>query len=98
MEITNQADFTTPVQTISNSNVEVTKRRPAIKDITFYPDPTNRASTNPVRTPMPEIPESSESTDFNPEIIINLEENSLFQEGVILEDYHRSDKLFLQEP
>ena len=34
MGITNQADFTTPAQSISNSNVEVTHRRPMIK--TFH--------------------------------------------------------------
>ena len=42
MRITNQADFTTPVQPITNSNVEATHRRPLIKDIPFYPDPTYR--------------------------------------------------------
>ena len=50
-----------------------------IKDIPFYPDPTYRPPPKLVGTPMPE------STDINPEISINFEENSLFQEGVILE-------------
>ena len=35
MRITNQAYFTTPMQLITNSNVEVTHRRPMIKDIPF---------------------------------------------------------------
>ena len=42
MGITNQADFTTPVQSISNSYADVTHRRPMIKDIPFYPDPAYR--------------------------------------------------------
>ena len=75
MGITNQADFTTPAQSITNSNAEVTHRRPVIKDIPFYPDPTYRPPPKPVRTPMPG---SSESTDINPEINIDFKENSLF--------------------
>ena len=35
MGIMNQADFTTPLQSITNSNAEVTYRRPKIKDIPF---------------------------------------------------------------
>ena len=52
MRITNQADFKTPVQSITNSNDDVTHRRPMIKDIPFYPDPTYRPPSKSVRTPM----------------------------------------------
>ena len=85
--ITNQADFTTLVQSITNSNVEVTNRRPMIKGIPFYPDPTYKPSPKPVRAPKPGSSESSESTDINPEINIDFEENFPFQEGVISEAY-----------
>ena len=78
--ITNQADFSTLAQSINNSNVEGTHRRPMIKDILLYPDLTYRLPPKPVRTPMPE---SSESTDINPEINIDFEENLPFQEGVV---------------
>ena len=69
-----------------------------IKDISFYPDPTYRPPPKPIRTPMPGSSKSLESTDFNPEIIIDFEENSPFQEGVNLESYQRQDKSFFQEP
>ena len=89
--ITNQADSTTPAQSISNSYTEVAHRSPMIKDIPFYPDPTYRPPAKQVRTP---VPGSSESTDINPEINIDFDENSPFQEGVILETYQRPDKSF----
>ena len=77
MGITNQADFTTRVQSITNSNAKVTHRRPVIKDIPFYPDPTYRTPPKPVRTPIEGSSESSESTDTNTEINTNFEENSV---------------------
>ena len=40
--ITNQTYFSVPVQPINNSNDEATQGSPMIKDIHFYPDPTNR--------------------------------------------------------
>ena len=94
MGITKQADFTTPVQSITNSNVEVTHRRPMIKDTPFYPDPIYRTPPEPVRTP---TPGSSESTDINPGINVHFKETSSFQ-GVISETYLRPDKSYFQEP
>ena len=52
MRITNQADFMTPVQLISNSNAEVPHRRLMLKDIPFSPNPMYRPPPKPVRTPM----------------------------------------------
>ena len=98
MGITNQADFTTPVQAITNSHAEVTHRRCMIKDIPFYPDLTYRPPPKLVRTPSPGISESSESTDINPEINSDFKENFLFQEGVILKTHQRPDKSYFQEP
>ena len=69
-----------------------------IKDIPFYPDATLRPSPKPTRSHTPGSSQSSESADINPEINIDLEENSLFQEGIISETYQRPDKLFFQEP
>ena len=86
------------MQSITNSNDEVTYRRPIIKDIPFYPDPNYKPPPKAIRTPMPESSQSSESTDINPEINIDFKENSPFQEGVILEIYQRPDKSFFQEP
>ena len=36
--------------------------------------------------------------DINPELNMDFEENSPFQEGVISETYQRQDKYFFQEP
>ena len=98
MRMTNQADFTTPAQSITNSYAEVTHRRSMIKDIPFYPDPTYRPLPKPVRTPTQGNSKTSESTDINPEINISFAENSPFQEIVISETYQRSDMSFFQEP
>ena len=83
------------MQSITHSNVEVTHRRPTIKDILFYADPTYRPPPKPVRTP---TQGSSESTNINPENKIDFKENSPFQEGVISETYQRPSKSFFQEP
>ena len=42
--------------------------------------------------------QSSDSTNIDPEINIDFEENSLFQEDVISEIYQRPDKTYFQEP
>ena len=73
----NHPDFTTPVQSISNSNGEVINRRPMIKDISLYPDPTYRPPHKPIRI---STCESLENVDISQEININFEENSPFQE------------------
>ena len=96
--IANQTHSTSSVQSITNSNEEVTHRSPMIKDIPLYPDPTFRPPPKPIRTPVPEISQNSESTDINQEININFEENTPFQEGIISEVYQRPDKSFFQEP
>ena len=66
------------MQSIINSNDEVTCRRPIVKDIPFYPDPNNRPQPKTVRTPVPGSSQSSESIDINPEINIDFEENYPF--------------------
>ena len=42
--------------------------------------------------------ESPEYIDINPELNIDFNENSPFQEGEILETYQRPDKTFSQKP
>ena len=86
------------MQSISNSTAEVINCRPIQKinkDISFYPDQTYRPPPKPVRIPTSESPES---IDISPELNTDFEENSPFQEGVILETYQRPDKSFFQEP
>ena len=67
-----------------------------IKDVPFYPDSTYRPPLKPVRTSTSESPEKK--IDISPELNIDFEENSPFQEGVILETYQRPDKSFFEEP
>ena len=93
-KVINHPDFTTPMQIIDNYNAEVINRRPIIKDIPFYPDPTFRPPPKPVRIP---TSERSENIDISLKINIDLDENSLFQEGIILETFQRPDKSFFQE-
>ena len=95
-KITNQPDFThTPVQSITSTNEGMTHRRPIIKDIPFYPDPTYRPPPKLTRIL---TSESQENIDISPEINIDFKENSPFQEGVISETFQRCNKSFFQEP
>ena len=86
-------DFTTPVQLVNSPSTEGINRRPVIKDIPFYPDPTYRPPPKPVRIPISEGPEN---IDISPEINIGFKKNSPFQ-GVISKAYQRPDKSFFHE-
>ena len=80
------------MQSVNNPSAEEINRRPMSKDIPFYPDQTYRPQSNLIRIPPSESPEN---IDISPELIIDFEENSPFQEGVILETYHqRPDVIF----
>ena len=70
--------------------------RKAIQDISreipIYPDPVYRPPPKPVKTPIPKIPGSL--SDIDPELNVDFEENSPFQEGVISEMYQRPDQSY----
>ena len=74
------------MQSINKSSAEIIYRRPMIKDIPFYPNPTYRPPFKPVRIPASEDPDN---IDISLECRIDFEENSQFQEGVISETYQR---------
>ena len=76
-KVVNHPDFTTQVQSITNSNAEVINRKPLIKDIPFYPDPTYRPLPKPVRIPTSERPEN---IDISLELNIDFEEILHFME------------------
>ena len=61
-------DFTIPVQSVNNPSTKAINRRPMIKDIPFYPDPTYRPQPKPIRIPASESPEN---IDFSLEINID---------------------------
>ena len=94
-KVITRPDFTTAVQSVNNCSMEAVNRRPMIKDIPLYPDPTYRPPLKPIRIPASKSPENM---DINPELNIDFEENSPFQEGIISETYQRPNKSFLQEP
>ena len=75
------------MQSVNHSSTEVINKgmiQEINKDISFYPDPTYKPPPKPVRIPMSESPEN---IDIHPELNTDFEENSPFQEGVILETY-----------
>ena len=75
LRITNQTYSTAPMQSITNLKDAVTHRSPIISDIPIYPDPTYRPPCKPIRIPTPGSSQRSESTNINPEIDIDFEEN-----------------------
>ena len=83
--------LTTPVQSVNSPSAEAINRRLMIKGIYFYPDQTYRPPPKPIRIP---ISEGLENIDISPELNIDFEENSLFQEGVISDKYQRPSKSF----
>ena len=82
---------TTPIQSVNSPSMKAIKRRPMIKDISFYPDPNYRPPLKLIRIPMSEGPEN---INISPEININFKENSPFQAGVISETNQRPNKTF----
>ena len=80
----------------------MTHTRCLIPDVPFHPGSTYRPPPKPVRSHMPGNQESSQSStsteNINPDINLDFEENSPFQEGIISEAHQRPDKSFFQEP
>ena len=63
---------------------------PFMPDVPFHPDPLLRnREQQPIKQNIQEI---------NPKINFDFEENSPFQEGVMLETFQRLDKSFFQNP
>ena len=100
----NHANSIAPMHSIKNANEGMTHTRPLIPDVPFYQGSTYRPPPKLIRSQIPQIQKSSqssnssESTNINTEINIDFEENSPIQEGVISEAYQRPDKSFFQEP
>ena len=55
------------------------------REIPIYHDPVYRPPHKPVKTPLPEIPGCL--SEIDPELNMDFEENSPYQEGVISETY-----------
>ena len=86
---------------INNADKGMSHTRPLIPDVPFHPGPTYRLPPKPIRSNMPRSQKSSQSAksveNISPEINLDFEENSLFQEGIFSETFQRLDKSFFQE-
>ena len=90
------------MHTISNADTGMTHTTPLIPDVPCHPNPTYSPPFKPVRSNVPRSQESSQSSssveNVNPDINLDFEENSPFQEGVISETFQRLDMSFFQDP
>ena len=80
----------------------MTHTMPLIPSVPFHPGLTYRPPPKPIRSNMPRSQESSQSSssveNINPDINLDIEENSPFQEGVICKIFQRLDKSFFHDP
>ena len=72
---------------INNADVGMTHTKPLIPDAPFHPGLIYRPPSKPIRSNVPRSQGSSQSSsnveNIIPDIILDFEENSPFQEGVI---------------
>ena len=80
-----------PTHSINNSNGKMTDNKSLIPDVPFHPGPVYRPPPKPIR-PVMSNQQSSPTEDINLNINLDFEENSPFQEGVLLETFQRLDK------
>ena len=90
------------MHSINNADEGMTQTSHLILDVAFHPGPTYKLPLKPIRSNMPRSQQSSKSSpsveNINPDITLDFEENSPFQEGIIFEAYQRPDKSFFAEP
>ena len=99
---TNLVHSKDPMHTIHFVDTGMTHTKPLIPDVLFHPGLTYRPPPKPIRSHVARSQESSQSSssveNINPDINLDFEENSPFQEGVISETFQRLDKPFCQDP
>ena len=66
------------------------REKPFYLDLIYSPPPKLRENLQSLRIEY--------KADASPRIVLELEENSLYQEGIISETFHRPEKSYLQEP
>ena len=90
------------MQFIRNVDAGMTHTKPLIPDVPFHPGPTYRPPPKSIRSNVPRRQESLQSSssveNINPDINLDLKENSPLQEVVISEMFQRPDKTFFQHP
>ena len=95
---TNSMHTKDPTHSINNANDRIVNNNPLMPDAPFHPNPLLRPPIKPIKQNMTYDQDSQTVQDINPNINFDFEENSPFQEGIMLETYQRLDKSFFQEP
>ena len=78
--------------TNSTSDRLINNNIPFMPDVPLHPDPLLRAPKQQT------IEQNAQEIDPNPNINLDFEENSTFQEGIMSETFQRPDKSFFQNP
>ena len=89
---------TDPTHSINNVNGRMVNNNPFMPDAPFHPGPILRSQIKPIKQKMTHDQSSQNVQDINPNINFDFEENSPFQEGIMMEMFQRLDKSFFQEP
>ena len=78
--------------------MQMVNNNPFMPDTPFHPGPILRPPIKPIKQNMTHDQSSQNVQDIDPNINFDFEENSPFQEGIMLETFQRLDKSFFQEP
>ena len=82
---TNSMDTSDPTHSINNANDRIVNNNPFIPDAPFHPDPLLRPPIKPIKQNLTCDQNSQNVQDINLNINFDFEENSQFQEVVMLE-------------
>ena len=87
---------TNSIHSTDGMNDRLVNNNPFMPDVPFHPDPLFRP---PKQQPIKQnTTQNIEEINPNPNIILDFEENSPFQEGIMSETFQRLNKSFLQNP
>ena len=81
---------TYPAHSINNVDDKMVNNNPFMPDAPFHPGPILRPLIKPIKQNMTHDQSSQNVQDINPNINFDFEENSPFQEGIMLEMFQRS--------
>ena len=98
---TNQTHSKDLMHSINNANGKITDNKPLIPDVPFHPHLVYRPPSKSIKHDVSNQQGSQilpGIEDINPNINLDFEENSPFQEGVMSKIFQRADRSFFQEP
>ena len=96
----NQAHPRDLMHSINNMDGKMTDNKPLIPDVPFHPSPVYRPPPKPISHNVSNQQGSQSSSgieEINPNINLDFEENSPFQEGVMSKTFQRLGISFFQE-